>query len=198
MCRLVLSGDDDAKTMATCVLINALRSGKPAPLRSPLMDRRGSNDDSPTERFNFEPAKEDEAESAAAGLGVHVHDVMRWQLLERRDFLDALVADVDTLHRATDVSRNVLAGYTAIVLALLSLSDTNARLAVVGAISRRIREARRDTAKAPLRWVVAILQEFLLFQSSAGILTRDMLVLLEQLTAALKKENGITDVAAAE
>lgn len=115
------------------------------------------------------------------------NDTLRWELLEAPALLDALVGRVAALRRADDVESNVKAGYLALVVASLSLHDDEARVAVVTSLSR-LEGAVRER---PMKLIAAILQEFILFQSAAGVLTQGALLSMHSLANLVIGQNSI-------
>lgn len=139
------------------------------------------------------------------------HDIFRWALLNARSIHPAVGRTADkaadagtspfaewcagwlqTLYNVDEeVSANVLGGYVALLLAMLSLGDEAARVRVVAALATNAAPSVRPVASKPLTWVVAVLQEFVLFQSAAQILTREMVVAMHAVIDGVISENGI-------
>lgn len=97
-------------------------------------------------------------------------------------------------HGRAEVGRNVAAAYAAALLAALSLGDVHgARMAVLRCLVAAARHhgASNQLGSTPMAYVVAVLQEFILFQSSHRLLTRDNLVGLHLLIERAVKENKI-------
>ncbi|CCW67142.1 unnamed protein product [Phytomonas sp. Hart1] len=95
----------------------------------------------------------------------------------------------------------VLSGYYAIFLAFLfcveleKAEETNTlRANVIAALTRAFQDAAlgKKYAHNPMRVIVAIIQEFIIFQSKSNTLTRDTLLELKSLLDVLIEMNGIT------
>jgi hypothetical protein len=94
---------------------------------------------------------------------------------------------------STAVGRNVAAAYAAALLVTLSLGCASARLAVLRCIvaAARLHGGEAQVGASPMAYPVAVLQEFILFQSANQVLTRDTLVALHRLIERAVAENGI-------
>lgn len=120
-------------------------------------------------------------------------------------FLTFAAAEMRRLHTADDAERNVAAGYYATLLGMLSLASQDARVRVKHAVggsgspscnsptavppSLESQSSGSSWSGNPLKYVVAILQEFVLFQSAAGILTQEALLGIHQLLQSLLNAN---------
>ncbi|RNF26561.1 uncharacterized protein Tco025E_01164 [Trypanosoma conorhini] len=134
-------------------------------------------------------------------------NIVKWEAREHADeFTGFLVEDASFLTRvaglafrayhAEGTERHVLAGYYALLLAVLSLCATprlQLRVPVMTAVAHATRgtAALKKVATKPMTLIVAVLQEFLLFQSSAGALTRDSLVSMSGIIDSVVRCNGI-------
>lgn len=118
-------------------------------------------------------------------------------LLRNANVISTAATRMVELYASADVERIVLSGYFALFLGVVSLSSLHdgesLRVPVVTAIA----DATRDTdmgkkvERHPMKLVVAILQEFLLFQSQSGILTKSALLEIHELLKCLMKSNQI-------
>lgn len=113
------------------------------------------------------------------------------------DVLQAIAHSMYSLYvREGDTESVVMSGYHALLLGVLSLSDLphlSLRVPVTTAVATATKDTPlgRQTEKKPMVVVVAILQEFLLFQSASGTLTKECLLEMTQIADALVTVNGI-------
>lgn len=126
----------------------------------------------------------------------------RWQFssafAHREKLLFDVAASMVTAHASNDVERTVLAGYYALFLGALSmvcLDGESLRIPVITAIAAAAahgspRVASR-VAERPMTIVVAIIQEFILFQSSTGTLTKENLLEMSEMVNDLVTTNSI-------
>ncbi|RNF23672.1 hypothetical protein TcG_01311 [Trypanosoma cruzi] len=117
-------------------------------------------------------------------------------LVESPSFLTRVACLAFSAYHAEDMEKNVLAGYYALLLAVLSLCEspkTQLRVPVMTAVAHATRgtAALKKVEDKPMTLIVAILQEFLLFQGSAGSLTRDSLVSMTGIIDSVAECNGI-------
>ncbi|KAG5494157.1 hypothetical protein JKF63_01992 [Porcisia hertigi] len=103
-------------------------------------------------------------------------------------------------HRCNSTEQLVRSGYYALLLGALSLvpvaeeeGRTTLRVPVMTAVARASggTSADRKATRQPMRLVVAIIQEFLLFQSSAGTLTKETLLEMSALVDRIVISNHI-------
>ncbi|ESL08952.1 hypothetical protein TRSC58_03335 [Trypanosoma rangeli SC58] len=134
-------------------------------------------------------------------------NIVKWEARENGDeFTSFLVEDAAFLTRiavlafrayhAEGTEKHVLAGYYALLLAVLSLCASpklQLRVPVMTAVAHATRgtAALKKVEAKPMTLIVAILQEFLLFQSLAGSLTRDSLVSMSGIIDSVVSCNGI-------
>jgi hypothetical protein len=113
-------------------------------------------------------------------------------LTTNEEFLRFAAAEMRRLHTAEDAESNVAAGYYATLLGMVSLASQESRVSVKHALGWRGSRLASPGSQGdnPLKYVVAILQEFVLFQSSAGILTQEALVGIHRLLQSLLEANG--------
>jgi hypothetical protein len=132
-----------------------------------------------------------------AGRTQYVNHVWRSAVCASRPLLQGASAQLVAMHGALgDVARNVCGGYLALLLAACSLGDEAARVAVLTALAPTLPKASaeqdRKLAERPMRFVAAVVQEFVLFQSDAGILTCEALVSMHRISEQLLRENPST------
>lgn len=164
------------------------------------------------------PDQEEEIISLACCLAVNLirsveardrqtaSDALRQNLVSRQSFLQSLVShlsrrrgasppaeDADEEQRQHFVAGQVVAAYAALLLGLLSVHHEASRVAVMTALAHHWHADRafQFSSDQPLRVVAAVLQEFILFQSSSGVLTAEMLVVLHSVVGRLVLENGL-------
>ncbi|RNF09387.1 hypothetical protein TraAM80_02183 [Trypanosoma rangeli] len=134
-------------------------------------------------------------------------NIVKWEARENGDeFTSFLVEDAAFLthiaaltfraYHAEGTEKHVLAGYYALLLAVLSLCDSpklQLRVPVMTAVAHATRgtAALKKVEAKPMTLIVAILQEFLLFQSLAGSLTRDSLLSMSDIIDSVVSCNGI-------
>ena len=123
------------------------------------------------------------------GKNVHLCDTVT---LDEK-FLRFAAAEMRRLHKSDDAESNVTAGYYATLLGMLSTASQESRVRVKHALQAargESHESQNGWSENPLKFVLAVLQEFVLFQSSAGILTREALVGMHQLLQSLMNANS--------
>ncbi|KPI88256.1 hypothetical protein ABL78_2680 [Leptomonas seymouri] len=115
------------------------------------------------------------------------------------DVLPAVARSMATRYHCSDAEQLVLSGYAALLLAglsLVDLADTEMsclRVPVMTAVAAALRGTRIGTFtdRQPMRAVAAIIQEFLLFQSAAGTLTKEALFEMDCLVRRVRQHNHI-------
>ncbi|KEG15459.1 hypothetical protein DQ04_00071270 [Trypanosoma grayi] len=136
-----------------------------------------------------------------------VTNIVKWEARERIDaFTSCLVEDPSFLPRvasltfrayhAEDTEKNVVAGYYALLLAVLSLCASPAlqlRVPVMTAVAHATKGtvAGKMVEAKPMTLIVALLQEFVLFQGSAGSLTKESLVSMSSIIDSVVLHNDI-------
>ena len=119
----------------------------------------------------------------------------RWALINSLDKRFAQVA-AEVAQRfyaqEEDISMSVTAGYLAVMLGMMSLQDPDARIVIVTALLNGAPNSVQSVRHKPMLWVIAVLQEFIMFQSTAQILTKNTVVTLTYVVDTLMEENGIT------
>lgn len=128
--------------------------------------------------------------------------------MESPGLLSSVARGMAMRYHSSDASQLVLSGYAALLLGALSLVNVptadppSLRVPVMTAVAAAARGTRigHSTDHQPMRIVAAIIQEFLLFQSASGTLTRDALVEMDSLVARIREHNNIalTEEASAE
>ncbi|AAZ10640.1 uncharacterized protein TEOVI_000633300 [Trypanosoma equiperdum] len=195
--------ENDVLTIALRVLVNgtslvphALRDSNRRRERSQLAEfstKRLMSDNTPL--------------NVAAFILCSAVNIVKWEVASRCDeFARCLVNCPDFLSRiaeltlqcynAEETERNVVSGYYALLLAVLSLIDTpkvQLRVPVITAVAQATKgtETGKAVESKPMKLIVAILQEFLLFQSTAGSLTKSGLVSMSTIIESVVKCNGI-------
>ncbi|KAH9577546.1 hypothetical protein LSM04_008053 [Trypanosoma melophagium] len=111
-------------------------------------------------------------------------------------FLTRIASLTFRAYHAEDTEKNVLAGYYALLLAVLSLNaapSLELRISVMTAVAEATKgtDAGKKFESKPMTLIVAILQEFLFFQSSAGSLTKDSLLSMNNIIESVVKRNNI-------
>ncbi|KPA82561.1 hypothetical protein ABB37_03596 [Leptomonas pyrrhocoris] len=122
------------------------------------------------------------------------------------ELLPALAESMTKRYRCSDAEQLVLSGYTALLLGALSLVDvgdaeiSSLRVPVMTAVAAASRGTRigKSTDRQPMRMVAAIIQEFLLFQSSSGTLTKEALVDTDFLVSRIRQHSRIVVANATE
>jgi hypothetical protein len=158
------AGDTDGATLITCLLLN-------------LLTVRAEDDQPPGDGKQ------------------HVNATWRQAFVRCRPLLDVLAESVVSCHHASgeEVAAHVTSGYMALFLAAVTLGEEDARVRVVTAVAPHLPEHAANTrsvAAHPMRYVAALVQEFVLFQSDAGILTRESLLTMHRISTQLLVENG--------
>lgn len=117
----------------------------------------------------------------------------------RPDVLGCAARAMLVCYHSGDTADTVLAGYYALFLGVASLAsscardDGSFRVPVITAVAEATRgmSIGRSSAAVPMKVVVAILQEFLLFQSASGTLTREGMLDMNNILASLVGANKI-------
>ncbi|KAL7696018.1 hypothetical protein NQL31_004291 [Lotmaria passim] len=119
--------------------------------------------------------------------------------MQRTELLPALEKSMTGRYHCSEAEQLVLSGYAALLLGALSLVDVpgreppSLRVPVMTAVATASRGTRigRLTDRQPMRMVAAIIQEFLLFQSTAGTLTKEALMEMDALVDRIRQRNHI-------
>ncbi|CAM38734.2 conserved hypothetical protein [Leishmania braziliensis MHOM/BR/75/M2904] len=120
-------------------------------------------------------------------------------LVASRDTLVSLATAMMESHRCNNTEQLVRSGYYALLLGALSLvsateeGSSTLRVPVMTAVAGVLGDTSigLTIAHQPMRIVVAIIQEFLLFQSSAGTLTKETLKEMKALVDRILNSNQI-------
>nr|CCD14302.1 unnamed protein product [Trypanosoma congolense IL3000] len=134
-------------------------------------------------------------------------NIAKWEVSVGRDeFISSLVDCPSFLPRIAELTirfynsnkneQYVIAGYYALLLAVLSLCDTTnlqLRVPVITSIAQATKGTLvgKSTASKPMTLIVVILQEFVLFQSSAHSLTKEGLIAMNNVIERVMERNGI-------
>jgi hypothetical protein len=122
------------------------------------------------------------------------------------NLLSALASSMTRRYHCNEAEQLVLSGYAALLLAALSLVDLadmetpSLRVRVITAVASASRGTRigKLTDTQPMRMVAAIIQEFLLFQSASGTLTKEAFVEMDSLVGRIQHHNHIAVTAATD
>src|SRR5262249_54042444 len=106
-------------------------------------------------------------------------------LLAVPKLIEVVVQALDDVRRQDEVASNVLGGYLAVWIGTLSLVGTSARIQVITELS----QMKGAVRERPMKMVVAVLQELVLFKSSSGLLTKSALLSLHRLIDRLMESN---------
>ncbi|ORC93835.1 uncharacterized protein TM35_000017120 [Trypanosoma theileri] len=117
-------------------------------------------------------------------------------LVESPFFLTRIASLTFRAYHTEDTEKNVLAGYYALLLAVLSLCAAptlELRVPVMTAVAEATKGtvAGKKVESKPMTLIVALLQEFIFFQSSAGSLTKDSLLSMNNIIESVVKHNNI-------
>lgn len=111
-------------------------------------------------------------------------------------FIEKLTGRVLAHYNAGRTEETVLSGYYALLLAVLSLvpdEEDRFRVTVITAVAQVTKNTELGSicAGRPMTVIVAIIQEFLLFQSQSGTLTKSVLLAFNRIVKDLLDANGI-------
>ncbi|CAD2214765.1 hypothetical protein AGDE_12754 [Angomonas deanei] len=114
-----------------------------------------------------------------------------------QEVLSTLCTKMYHFYNSDDINLIVLSGYCALFLGTVSLfseKEFDLRIQVITALAKVTKDTEMGTkvAHQPMKLIVAILQEFILFQSTSGTLTKSSLVEMSDLIDRIVKQNKIS------